>query len=319
MSISQQETKEKVTCSYSNNDLSDSDIASLIDGKILLKLRKEEIKTNQLSSMEFNGLKHMSTAFFILFLIITSIVSVSSIPNLMRFKGNKNRMKLNHFPRNLSFYFHNQPSSMKSIMLICQIVFLFLCGCLFNLQKQRMSVPEFQKKKYLTMCFLSFSTLTSILYIMNMYIYDKVYKACATNGYAESIIYFLFALSAYGTCLLSYKILSVLVMNEQYDSYMTFVLNFKKISICVMTVNIIIYTLSILLMKATNGQSTHVTSLLMGLSIANMTLFLILFGLFIFSLRVDIDFIYSLLNFQPDVEFFIDDKDNISIEEEEQL
>ncbi len=152
-----------------------------------------------------------------------------------------------------------------------------------------------------------------------MYIYDKVYKACATNGYAESIIYFLFALSAYGTCLLSYKILSVLVMNEQYDSYMTFVLNFKKISICVMTVNIIIYTLSILLMKATNGQSTHVTSLLMGLSIANMTLFLILFALFIFSLRVDIDFIYSLLNFQPDVEFFIDDKDNISIEEEEQL
>ena len=106
-------------------------------------------------------------------------------------------------------------------------------------------------------------------------------------------------------------------MNEQYDSYITFVLNFKKVSICLMTVNLTFYALSILLLKATNGQSIHTTSIFMGICIANLAIFLITFGLFIFTLRVDVDFIYSLLNIRPDIEYFIDDKSANDDDDEE--
>lgn len=298
--------EEKENSHLSPNDSSDSDLVSLIDGKIQLKLRNKEVNTNSISSIEISNTKNASTVFFILFLIITAIVSFSSASNIMKKESNITK-KLN-FQKLLSYYFSYQPLFIKGIIILSQTIFLFLCGFLFNLQKQRMNVPEYYNSKYKTYLFLICSSLSSILFITNLFFFDPLISISQTIGIHESFVFFFFILFSFGTCYFSYDILKNLVLNEEIDTYMSNVLYFKKLNLFALLINFMIYSLTLVLIQfPLNNDIQNTYKILFILSIMSTGLFLVTFSLFIFSFRFDINFIYSILNVQPDIEYFIED------------
>ena len=214
---------------YTQNDCSDSDMASLLNEKILSKLSKHHhLSTHPLSSFELSNLKNIASAFFIIFLITTSLVAMKYIPNLYKTaNGIESIAAIKYSFSNFSAFFSEQPSSIKSIILISQIIFLFLCGCLFGLLNQRMSVPEYQNKKYLNFTFIISSSISSLCLIINSFYYKESIAIFRYYGIVDNGFFILFMIFIILTCLFSYLSLQT-VFNMNKDDFASFIFKFKE-------------------------------------------------------------------------------------------
>ena len=307
---------------YTQNDCSDSDMASLLNEKIISKLSKHHhLSTHPLSSFELSNLKNIASAFFIIFLITTSLVAMKYIPNLYKTaNGIESIAAIKYSFSNFSAFFSEQPSSIKSIILISQIIFLFLCGCLFGLLNQRMSVPEYQNKKYLNFTFIISSSISSLCLIINSFYYKESIVIFRYYGIVDNGFFILFMIFIILTCLFSYLSLQT-VFNMNKDDFASFIFKFKEATIAVMGLSFIGYFISMFVVSvytaSTSGEEIFVSIIMICMGV-NCMVFLTSFCLFVLTFRFDIDYVYSILNTQPDIEYFIDNTSTNSVEEDDE-
>lgn len=301
------------------NECSDSDIASLLNDKILSRLTKNnKFSKRSFNSFELSNLKNIASVFFIIFLITTSLVSFKYVPNL--YKNQKIDVEslstIKYSFKNFSAFFNEQPSSIKSLIIISQIIFLFLCGCLFGLLNQRMSVPEFQKKKYFNFIFIISSSVSSLCMMINSFYYKESIAIFRYYGIVDNGFFILFMIFIIMTCTFSYLSLRT-VFNLEEDNFSSFIFKFKQGAIAIMGLSFIGYLISLFIVSLfpLNSQGVEVfVSIIMICMGVNCIIFLTSFCLFVLSFRFDIDFVYSILNTQPDIEYFIDDSSTNSVD-----
>lgn len=261
----------------------------------------------KLYSFEIGNLKNLSSFVFILFLIINTQITQKSIPCLYnQIKSVKNEHE------NVSSFFSNESSSMKCLILISQIIFIILCGCISRLYHQRMSVPEYQDKIFNNKYFFVSSCICSISFTINLYCYNVTKSISSFIGFNDSAIFIFSLISMISTCIFSYKALITLCHIKT-----NFYILFKQLCIGVMLLSFLGYALSsflISLFTPTDSFELIVYYIITICMDTNIILFLFTFSFFVLSLRFDIDFIYNTLNYLPDIEYFLNDQVDNCIE-----
>ena len=270
------------------------------------KEMKNTIK-EKLYSFELGNLKNLSSFVFILFLIINAQITNKSIPCLY---NQIKEVKSEH--DNVSSFFNNESSSMKCLILISQILFIILCGCISRLYHKRMSVPEYQDKIFNNKYFFVSSCICSISFTINLYCYNVTKSISSFIGFNDSAIFIFSLISMISTCIFSYKAVITLCHIKS-----NFYILFKQLCIGVMLLSFLGYVLSsflISLFTPSDSFELIVYYIIIICMDTNIIVFLFTFSFFILSLRFDIDFIYNTLNYLPDIEYFLNDQVNNCIE-----
>ena len=289
--------QEEENLLYSSNDVNYKDCNKEMNNTLKEKLY----------SFEIGNLKNLSSFVFILFLIINTQITQKSIPCLYnQIKSVKNEHE------NVSSFFSNESSSMKCLILISQIIFIILCGCISRLYHQRMSVPEYQDKIFNNKYFFVSSCICSISFTINLYCYNVTKSISSFIGFNDSAIFIFSLISMISTCIFSYKALITLCHIKT-----NFYILFKQLCIGVMLLSFLGYALSsflISLFTPTDSFELIVYYIITICMDTNIILFLFTFSFFVLSLRFDIDFIYNTLNYLPDIEYFLNDQVDNCIE-----
>lgn len=290
-------TQEEENLLYSSNDENYKECNKEMNNTLKEKLY----------SFEIGNLKNLSSFVFILFLIINTQITQKSIPCLY---NQIKSVKSEH--ENVSSFFSNESSSMKCLILISQIIFIILCGCISRLYHQRMSVPEYQDKIFNNKYFFVSSCICSISFTINLYCYNVTKSISSFIGFNDSAIFIFSLISMILTCIFSYKALITLCHIKA-----NFYILFKQLCIGVMLLSFLGYALSSFLISLFTPSDSFELIVYYIITICmdtNIILFLFTFSFFVLSLRFDIDFIYNTLNYLPDIEYFLNDQVNNCIE-----
>lgn len=202
---------------YSNND-SDSETDSFIkdnpNNNNSNTLFKSSIASKGFTSFEINNLKHTTNVFFVLFLIIViiSTISFASNPTITILNQSNKILEIDK-----SFLIPFNASSMKALVIITLLTFLIICSCLYSLFHQRMNVPEYQANKISNYLFILFSILTTICATVLCLYNQETFSLSIALGLADNMMVCFFMFFAVLTCLFSFVVL--ITFYDQNKSY----------------------------------------------------------------------------------------------------
>ena len=303
---------------YSSNpdNFSESESTSLLNENSFIKQSSPFPTTHlpfnsQYPSFELTNLKNIFSIFFILFIVITTLVTFRYIPNIYQYTSQFELLAITKSTtfKYFSFFFNDQPLTIKIIITLTQTILMFLSCCLYNLFNQRMSVPEYQSKKYFNHFFITSAGMTSMLLLSNTFFYNDTIAFIKEYGIVDNPLFGLFKCSALLMCLFSLHSLNTIFTLDK-DNYVNVVFKVKQIAIVVMMCTLVAYVICLMTVCVvtpnSEGERMFVGMLMVCMGV-NDVLFLLAFAMFVLSYRFDIDYVYNMLNIMPDIEYFIDD------------
>lgn len=302
-----------------SDDISESEISSLLNDKIIAELAKKPAANSKLHytitsihSFEISNLKNASLGFFVAFILSIAIIISKYIPNI--YKTNVSIIDISEGKSSFKYfsYFIGATSSTEKIILtVSQVIYLFLSVCLFNLLNQRMSVPEYQENKYLTTLAAFSSGISSFTFLILVFNPQYVLNFSKTIGSVDNCLFTIFMLSTIFACLFSYLSISTI------SSEGGVIFRLKEICIGILMITFIGYLLSLIIVNiftpGTTNEKIMISVLIMLMGVNNI-FFLLTFAIFVLSFRYDVELVYKMLNAQPDVEYFIDNNSANSID-----
>ena len=196
-------------------------------------------------------------------------------------------------------------------MCFNHILFFAIAFNLSCLIKQRISVPELktEKGKYFVLIFsllsITFSILVLLFFNKTSIFSTKTYLKLTDNIFFLAYIFscYIFSVDTY------YFLNRIEVSNIPKEGYY---LNLKKYLITIMGIALFQYFFCLLLVSFYNPViyiERLLTSSLIVLKEINSVLFLVCFLMYFATLKYDFFYFFIALNTRPDLEFFVEEKD----------
>jgi len=233
--------------------------------------------------------------------------------NVGKFKDlYKHSPQINYFPD----YFSNQMRIIKLMIIFSQICFITMIIILTKLIKQRISVPELVSEKGKNYI-ISASSILSVICLLGLTFYNEKFLKFSRNslGISDNILFLIYITNTYIFCSLTYNILlKIQIYGIPHDE---FYMSIKRYTLMAMGISLIIYFVSLVLISYYTPV-IHLEKLLMGFIIIckelNSIIFIFNFLVFVLTMKFDLYYIFLNLQIRPDVEFFLDQEESISID-----
>jgi len=262
-------------------------------------------------NIELTNIKHLPTLYFMCFVLILGCVMFKFVPQLYLMSTNESLYKEKMSVKYLSTYLSDQSPIIKIVVVIAQVFLVSAIICLSGLIKQRISVPELIKERWRNY-FLVLTCLVSIFAMLGMTFYNEDSMAFSNKiGLVDNIFMFVYILSTFTYCLMTFVLLSRLNINEVPKDCCC--LTLKKYLMLIMAVQVFCYFWSVLLVSFYNpiiSQEQHLLSLLIICLSVNSFIFIACNLAFVFSLKYDLFYVSMNLQILPDLEYFLDLEEN---------
>lgn len=199
-------------------------------------------------------------------------------------------------------------------MFIALILLSAIIIYLTALVRQRLSVPELSKQKYINslVLFFGFISVGSLLmiYILNSFSLNFSKKF----NFVDNLFNIIFMLSAFIFCYLSFNLLNLSFKEKPLD---LIYFSYKKIILIGMFIQKDLYMFNFVLISS-YVPIVYTEKILISLMILiiniNCVLFHLFFALFIYTLKYDLFHVNLQLEIIPDLEFFMDaNKEEFSV------
>jgi hypothetical protein len=197
-------------------------------------------------------------------------------------------------------------------MSISLIFLSAIITILTTLMRQRLSVPELSNQKFKNSLVLFFGFISIISLFMIFFLNKLSLYFSRIHGLIDIIFNITFMLSSFISCLYSYNLLNKLPLKENpanfgYNYY-------KKIILIGMFTQLTFYMFNYFLISFYNPLILTEKILLSGMIIfinINFFIYYFLFAIFIYTLKYDLYYVNLQLEIIPDLEFFLDAKEEL--------
>ncbi len=257
------------------------------------------------------------SVFFVLYLMVFCMICLRYLPNFYATSVKDDLFKSKYNIKYFSHYFSKQGITQVSVyitqLIMCfdQILFFVIAFNLSTLIKQRISVPELQREKgnyfllILSLLSISFSYLV-LVFFNDSTLYITIHFLKLT----DNVFFLLFLMSSYIFCLDTFYFLNKFdISTVPKESYY---INIKMYLLAIMGITILQYIFCLLLVSYYTPIiyiEKLLTSTLIILKEINSILFILSFLLFVVSIKYDMFYLYLDLNTRPDIEYFVEEKE----------
>jgi len=282
-------------------DSSDSDSINMT------KNMKKKQNTLCRSSKFLTTNSNLISAFFIIYLVVFSIILVKYVPSTYIVLRDHQLSEVKFKIHYMFEYFSNQRIS-QFLLAFSQIIFALIIYNLASLIKQRISVPEFNSDKG-KFYVLIISLLSECLSCMGLIFWNDYFLHISRHylNLTDNILSICLITSIFSICATTYFLL--LRMDIAGSPKEGYYINMKYYVLTLMGISLFHY-IACLLLSSYYKPVIYIEKALLGFVILckelNFIVFFFCYLTFVITMKYDFYYMYLNLCVRPDIEFFVD-------------